>query len=104
VDKEGEIMEFRLEKWHRPLAGCGLVLLLAVLAGAWYADEAEKPPLVLQAGEAEKVVQEDSLAIRGLQEAMNIRNCAIPFRCFMKRNRKVSIWLCQPNSQWRMER
>ena len=72
-------MEFRLKQWHRPLAGCGLVLLLAVLAGAWYADEAEKPPLVLQAGEAEKVVQEDSLAIRGLQEANEHKELRNPF-------------------------
>ena len=72
-------MEFRLKQWHRPLAGCGLVLLLAVLAGAWYADEAEKPPLVLQAGEAGKVVQEDSLAIRGLQEAEEQKELRNPF-------------------------
>ena len=72
-------MEFRLKQWHRPLAGCGLVLLLAVLAGAWYADEAEKPSLVLQAGETEKVVQEDSLAIRGLQEANEHKELRNPF-------------------------
>ncbi|MBE6093387.1 MAG: hypothetical protein E7201_09520 [Selenomonas ruminantium] len=73
-------MEFRLEKWYRPLAGCGLFLLLAGLAGAWYADEAEKPPLVLQADEGkEKVVQEDSLAIRGLQEANEQKELRNPF-------------------------
>ena len=72
-------MEFRLKQWHRPLAGCGVVLLLASLAGAWYADEAEKPPLVLQAGEVEKVVQEDSLAIRGLQEANEQKELRNPF-------------------------
>lgn len=72
-------MAFRLEKWHRPLAGCGVFLLLAVLAGAWYADEAEKPPLVLQAEDREKVVQEDSLAIRGLQEASEQKELRNPF-------------------------
>ena len=72
-------MEFRLKQWHRPLAGCGLVLLVAVLAGAWYAGEAEKPPLVLQAGEAGKVVQEDALVIRGLQEANEHKELRNPF-------------------------
>ena len=80
MDKEGGLMEFRLKKWYRPLAGCGLFLLLAGLAGAWYADEAEKPPLVLQADEGkENVVQEDSLAIRGLQEANEQKELRNPF-------------------------
>jgi len=72
-------MAFRLEQWHRPLVGCGLVLLLAVLAGAWYADEADKPPLVLQAEDREKVVQEDSLMIRGLSEANEQKELRNPF-------------------------
>ena len=72
-------MEFRLEKWYRPLAGCGLFLLLAGLAGAWYADEAEKPPLVLHADSEKKEVRKDTTEVIGLKQANEHRELRNPF-------------------------
>lgn len=63
-------MEFRLKEWCRPLTGGGIFVLLAVIAGAWYADEADKPPLVLQAKQETAEEQTGTTEVIGLQQAI----------------------------------
>ena len=79
TDKEGENMDLQLKKWYRPLAGGAIFLLLAVIAGAWHADEAEKPPLVLQKGNEEEARNDTTTEIAGLQQADAHKELRNPF-------------------------
>ena len=47
-------MGFRDGQWRGLLLGGSVTLLLAMSVGAWYADDAEKPPLVLPAAKADE--------------------------------------------------
>lgn len=61
-------MEIRGGQWQRPLLLVGVTLLLAMSVGAWYADDAEKPPLVLPAAR-EEGKDDRNTEIIGLEQA-----------------------------------
>lgn len=91
MDKEGECMEFRDGKWRRPVLWGSLTLLLAMSVGAWYADDAEKPPLVLPAAK-------DS-GERGTMEIIGLRQANDPEREL----RNPFTWLHETEQESRME-
>ena len=69
MDREGESMELERKMKRKLLAGVGIFILLA-LAGTWYADEAEKSPLVLQAKQESAEKQTGTTEVIGLQQAI----------------------------------
>ena len=62
-------MELERKMKRKLLAGVGIFILLA-LAGTWYADEAEKSPLVLQAKQESAEKQTGATEVIGLQQAI----------------------------------
>lgn len=68
MDKEGECMEIRDGQWRKPLLGISATLLLAMSVGAWYADDADKPPLVLPAAKDDEK-RGNTTEIIGLRQA-----------------------------------
>ena len=82
-------MKFRLKQWCKPLTGGSIFILLAVMAGAWYADEAEKPPLVLRAEHETKDVPRDETAIIGLEQASEHKALQNPFSLLHETEQEV---------------
>ncbi len=81
-------MELERKMKRKLLAGVGIFILLA-LAGTWYADEAEKPPLVLQAKQESAEKQAGTTEVIGLQQAIAGGELRNPFSFVHEREGEI---------------
>lgn len=82
-------MELFTERWRRPLIMGSGFLLLAGITGAYYANEADKPPVVLQEKASGGEQDAEAVAIIGLQEANEQGGLRNPFTLLHEREGEV---------------
>ncbi|MCR5758025.1 MAG: hypothetical protein K6F95_08985 [Selenomonas sp.] len=68
-----------MEIRRKLLMGGSVVLLGGILSGAWYANEAEKPPLVLQETPSAAQLDREKTEIIGLKQAAASKELRNPF-------------------------
>ena len=83
-------MDLQDGSWRKPVIFSSVFLLLAGGAGAYYAGEAEEPPLVLQEDKTQVTAAQEPPEIKGLQQADAVQELRNPFSLLHEREGELA--------------